>query len=336
MSQSWSAETELTDEECRLASLVRTHELLKLEHGDRFFKIKAYVIGSSAPQAPTLFITGGVHGIERIGAELCMGFLRHTIKRLSWDQKYKEILSVLKVIFIPLVNPVGFHLQTRANPNGVDLMRNAPIDAVEVAPFLLGGQRYSNKLPWYRGKLGEVEKENVVLFDFFKKECFQSDCVVSLDCHSGFGLRDRLWFPYSGSRQPFAKIAELQAFFKLFEQIYPYHIYHIEPQCHSYLLNGDIWDYLYQEFEKSSQKLYLPLTLEMGSWIWVKKNPLQIISKQGLFNPVKKHRVQRTLRRHHLLFDFLLSALYSNKSWSHLDLTHKENLHAAAIKRWFG
>ena len=48
---------------------------------------------------------------------------------------------------------------------------------------------------------------------------------------------------------------------------------------------------------------FLPLTLEMGSWLWVKKNPRQLFSRHGIFNPLIEHRQQRVLRRHLALLD---------------------------------
>ncbi|MGZ3809736.1 MAG: zinc carboxypeptidase, partial [Bacteriovorax sp.] len=63
--------------------------------------------------------------------------------------------------------------------------------------------------------------------------------------------------------------------------------------------------HLFLEFEKTqSQNIFIPWTLEMGSWIWLKKNPMQLFSKTGLFNPVAPHRYQRTMRRHYILIEF--------------------------------
>ena len=32
--------------------------------------------------------------------------------------------------------------------------------------------------------------------------------------------------------------------------------------------------------------VFLPFTLEMGSWLWVRKNPRQMLDYFGYFNPV--------------------------------------------------
>jgi hypothetical protein len=215
-------------------------------------------------------------------------------------------------------------------------MRNSPIDAEEETPLLLGGHRLSDKLPWFRGKIGVIEPENKVLISKFMRECNKSQCVISVDLHSGFGFKDRIWFPFSKSKKPFNHLAEMHAFLDLFEQSYPFHIYQIEPQSHGYLLHGDIWDYLYQEFTKINPNVYLPLTLEMGSWLWVKKNPLQLISKQGLFNPIKEHRTKRTLRRHHILYDFILKAIFSHSTWSELEKNSHHKHFQLGMEKWYG
>ena len=267
--------------------------------------------GNSA--GPTLLLAGGVHGLERIGAQLALSFLESFHQRLMWDRVLHEMLEKIQVVFMPLVNPVGYFETRRGNGNGVDLMRNAPVEAEERVPLLLGGHRLSNRIHWYRGD--DVQPESKFVFSTVQDILKKNNTVISLDIHSGFGFRDRLWFPFANSRRHFSQIDELYLLFSLFEKSHPHHLYVIEPQSKNYLTHGDLWDYCFLNFKKPGQ-VYLPLTLEMGSWIWVKKNPLQLFSKTGLFNPIKEHRMNRTLRRHRPLFDFLLHALYSESEWA--------------------
>lgn len=318
-----------------LKSIASSEPILKIQHKGESYNLTAFSLGVKTPEAPVLFLTGGIHGLERIGADLCLSLLKSTIDRLTWDQNLRQLLESIRLVFLPLVNPVGYYNFTRSNGKGVDLMRNAPVEALDPVPFLLGGHRISDKIPWYRGPTNILEPENQALVDLFSRECSLSRCVISLDFHSGFGLQDRLWFPYSKTKEPFEHLAEMNSFVQLFENTHPYHIYKIEPQSHAYLLNGDIWDYLYADYIKKNSNVYLPLTLEMGSWNWVKKNPLQLISKDGLFNPVKKHRVKRTFRRHHLLFDFILRALYSFEALHIKDSNMKHKHKSLAMERWY-
>ena len=286
-------------------------------------------------KAPAFVMFGGVHGIERIGAQLTLNMLNSFWQRLQWDQVLKEMLGKLHVVFVPLVNPYGYFNTTRANANGVDLMRNAPIEIEpgEPTPFLLSGQRYSSKISWYRGN--GIEDESKYVFELMQEVLKNSECVVSLDCHSGFGFKDQLWFPFANSRRTFTQLTEMHLFFELFEKTHPHHVYKIEPQSKNYLTHGDLWDYCFHEFRKPEQK-YLPLTLEMGSWLWVKKNPLQLFSKTGLYNPIKEHRINRTLRRHRPLFDYILHSLYSYENWTKSESLNSLMLSEAAQKKYYG
>ncbi len=320
-----------------LKALAKVKTLTEINYKNKSYPIYAFELGSTCPNAPTLFLTGGVHGLERIGADLALSLLKTTVDRLSWDQSLQELFKRVRLVIVPLVNPVGYYFFKRSNGNDVDLMRNSPICATEKTPFLLGGHRLSKRLPWHQGDINVMEQENSALCDFFIETCSKSISVISIDFHSGFGMKDRLWFPFSYTSQPFDQVAELFAFANLFDQTHPYHVYRIEPQSNGYLLNGDLWDHLYlQLILRNPNVKYLPMTLEMGSWSWVRKNPWQLFSKQGIFNPVKEHRLKRTLRRHHLLFDFLLKAINSHTIWSDQDeatLTINKN---AGLKRWYG
>ena len=94
----------------------------------------------------------------------------------------------------------------------------------------------------------------------------------------------------------------------------PHHRYVLEPQSRQYLTHGDLWDHLYLR-ACARPGMFLPLTLEMGSWLWIKKNPRQLFSRHGIFNPVIAHRQQRVLRRHVAWLDFIVRAACSHARW---------------------
>jgi hypothetical protein len=326
----------MVDRDGPLKDLVSFETLANIEYQGNSYPIFSFTIGPKNPEAPTLFLTGGIHGLERVGAQLAWSLLKTTLDRLLWDKSLQELYKNTRLVIVPLANPVGYYKFKRSNGNDVDLMRNSPVVSNEKTPFLLGGQRYSKKIPWYQGELDILEQENQALYNKFFESCSKSECVIAIDFHSGFGMKDRLWFPYSYTASPFDDLAELHSLTHLFEQTHPYHIYKIEPQSNGYLLNGDLWDYFYLELKKRNpDAVFLPITLEMGSWSWVKKNPLQLFSKEGIFNPVKEHRLKRTYRRHHLLFDFLLKALYSHHVWSQLDPINRNNHYNSGLARWY-
>ena len=226
-------------------------------------------------------------------------------------------------------------LGTRANPSGVDLMRNAPVETAEPVPFLVGGQRLSAALPWYRGPKGRaMEIENQAVCEVVKAELLSRKFSLSVDCHSGFGSRDRIWFPYAHARAPIAHLAELHALKSIFVQSHSHHRYIIEPQSLQYLAHGDVWDHLYLQACAQHDRLFLPLTLEMGSWLWVKKNPRQLFSRHGIFNPLIEHRQQRVLRQHQLLLDFLSRAACGHRLWLPRPETRAQH-HAQALQDWY-
>lgn len=276
-------------------------------------------IGSNDPTHPTLGLFGGVHGLEKIGSQLLLSFIEVMDSRLDWDDDFKEQLKTTRIVCIPMINPWGLINFSRCNINGVDLMRNAPVDAEEKATFLVGGHRISNKLPWFRGKLDEpMEVESSILMDFVQKNMFQSKVSVALDFHSGFGLKDQIWYPYAKSKKPFPFLNQFLNLAKVFEDTYSHHVYKIEPQSLTYTTHGDLWDYAIELHSNSenSHNTFIPITLELGSWAWIKKNPIQIFSLFGLFNPIKKHRYNRIMRRHIYLIDFLFKAIRNDKSWN--------------------
>ncbi len=300
------------------------------------FPIHALTLGNPSREVPAVGFFGGVHGLERIGADVVIAYLRSLVKKLHWDNVLHEQLRGVRLVFMPLVNPGGLWLGTRANPNGVDLMRNAPMEAVEPVPFLIGGQRYSRGLPWYRGEADRpMEAEGAALCAFVEDELLSRNFSMAVDCHSGFGTEDRIWFPYAHTSRPIRHLPEIHALQTIFEQTHAHHRYVFEPQSCQYLTHGDLWDYLYQRAEAQPSRVFLPLTLEMGSWLWIKKNPRQAFSRLGIFNPLINHRQQRVMRRHTALLDFLSRAASSHQRWLPGSAASREHHLAAALQRWY-
>ena len=95
------------------------------------------------------------------------------------------------------------------------------------------------------------------------------------------------------------------------------------------------WDHLYLRALDTPQHVLLPLTLEMGSWLWVKKNPRQFFSRQGMFNPLIRHREERVLRRHMGLLDFVARAASSHARWRPGGETQRAARREQALDRWY-
>lgn len=313
--------------------LAQWRTVCEVHTAGRRFAVPVVTLGNPDPAAPAVGFFGGVHGLERIGAEVVVAGLRHLVQRLRWDDALHTLLAGVRVVFMPVVNPGGLWRGTRANPQGVDLMRNAPVDCAGGAPMLIGGQRFGPALPWYRGAAGApMEPEAQALCQVVQAELLSHRVALAVDCHSGFGLRDRLWFPFAHTAQPVPQLPEWLALARLLDDSLLHHRYVFEPQSRQYLAHGDLWDHLV--LQAPAERVFLPLTLEMGSWLWVRKNPRQVFSRRGIFNPLIAHRQQRVLRRHLGLLDFVLRAAYSHRRW--LPATHERAaLHEAALDRWY-
>ncbi len=297
--------------------LLKIETLGQVSDGKLNFPIYGLSMGSTDPTAPVFGLFGGVHGLERVGTHVLIAYLKTLLARVRWEKDWADFFKECRLVSIPIINPLGMALVRRGNGNNVDLMRNSPLDAVGKLIPLVSGHRKGPHLPWYRGKEGELELETRLVNDFCQVNLFQSKRVITLDLHSGFGLKDRLWYPWSTSTIPFPRESGVLKIKNLLDEAYPFHVYTVEHQSINYSNHGDLWDWIYQSYEaKNPDGHFLPLTLEMGSWLWVKKNPMQVFSWDGLFNPIKKHRYARTMRRHHQLLELLLKASRYHESWA--------------------
>ncbi|WP_372625242.1 M14 family zinc carboxypeptidase [Arsukibacterium sp.] len=312
---------------------LRSEILVTVPHMTEQLPVYGLALGNPDKALPAVALVGGVHGLERIGTQVVLAYLQTLLQRIPWDKCLQHTLEHCCIYFIPLLNPAGMANGWRANGNCVDLMRNAPVECAEGAAWLVGGQRVSRALPWHRGRADQMETESQTLVSYISRELFQRPFSLVLDCHSGFGRTDRIWFPYAKSAlQPIAHLADMYRLRQLLLQTYPHQNYIFEPQSQHYLCHGDLWDYLYDK-ALAHQTTMLPLTLEMGSWNWVRKNPFQLLSSLGMFHPVKPHRVKRVLRSHLILINFLINASLSFPNW--LPLTNRRQLESAAIKLWY-
>ncbi len=296
-----------------------SRELGVVEVGKKSLPIVGLVIGSQDKTAPTLGLFGGVHGLERVGTHVVINYLRPLLKQMAWDRDLRRTFEHVRLVSIPIVNPGGMLMNRRSNPKGVDIMRNAPIDAEGNLKWLVSGHRVGPWLPWYRGVQGEpMEIETQTLIQFVRDEMLESRFSFAVDVHSGFGMRDRFWYPYSSSAKDFPYFDCVSRLQRVMNQSIPYHVYKVQPQAESYLLHGDPWDLLFNEhYEKfhALERKFIPWCLEMGSWTWLRKNPRQLFYKDGIFNPVLPHRYNRIMRRHKPLFDFLRAAVLNHGEW---------------------
>ncbi len=302
--------------------LAKIRILNEVRVGGQTLPIHGLILGPDDKSLPTFGLFGGVHGLERVGTHVVLNYLSPLIEQLRWDETLRETFQKMRLVSIPIINPGGMYLGSRANPNGVDVMRNAPVDVSgedlsQLHP-IVSGHRISRRLPWYRGQLGApMEIETQTLIQFVKDEMLKSEFSLALDVHSGFGARDHLWWPYSRSRtEKFPHLDVVEKFRSTLQSAHPFHVYVVEPQSASYLINGDPWDYIFDEHIKmKNHSIFIPWCLEMGSWTWLKKNPKQLFFRGGIFNPILPHRYKRIMRRHRPLLDLMRQLTLHHKNW---------------------
>lgn len=320
----------------KIEKIGRYETVTEIRYRNHRWPIYRISFGSTSNEVPVLGLFAGVHGLEKIGTQVVNSILQSFIAQLSWDQSLRDSLKHFRIVAMPLINPGGMFLDRRSNPNGVDLMRNSPSEAKGHLMPLLSGHRISSLLPWYQGKKGLFEDEALAVIKTVHEEVLNSSFALTIDFHSGFGLQDQIWFPYARTSEPFLHLPEMWSLKQIYEETQSFHPYRIEPQASQYLTHGDLWDFLYDEhLAKGNGKVFLPLTLEMGSWMWIKKNPWQARRFLGFFNPMKPHRIKRAMRRHWSFFEFITRACVSWENWADLKNFKRDEYHKNALRRWY-
>ena len=114
----------------QLGDHAHTEVIEQISYKNKEFPIHCISIGSSRPDVPVLAFFGGIHGLEKIGSEVILSYMQTISQLLDWDEEFLARLEYSRLVFVPLVNPVGVYIGTRSNGNGVDLMRNSPIEGV--------------------------------------------------------------------------------------------------------------------------------------------------------------------------------------------------------------
>ena len=103
---------------------VQARTLCRVEVGGKVFEVPSVSLGNPAREAPAIGYFGGVHGLERIGAEVVIAYLASLVQRLRWDEVLHHQLSQLRMVFMPLVNPGGLWLGTRVSGRGAPAVIN--------------------------------------------------------------------------------------------------------------------------------------------------------------------------------------------------------------------
>jgi hypothetical protein len=93
--------------------------------------IQAICISDNPDQAesePRIRLTGAIHGNENATTEILLRLIDYIIYKYKNNDPYiKSLVDSRYIVIIPMLNPDGVALNTRENPNGVDLNRNFSI-----------------------------------------------------------------------------------------------------------------------------------------------------------------------------------------------------------------
>ncbi|TGK35911.1 carboxypeptidase [Leptospira gomenensis] len=305
----------------KLTSLNQIGFSRKTKEGFRF-PIHALRIGTEKGlKEHPVGIVAGVHGLETIGILVLLDFLEYVLHPDSTGFLPELQKGKLGIVVLPVVNPGGVVLKQRSNPGGVDLMRNSGVEAVRALPFF-GGQKISNRLPYFRGN--GLEPESRALFRLMQDCFFQTENAVMpvLDLHSGFGTIDNVWWPYAFTKTP---CPDTPLYQKIADHLKD-HCGHIHfqygPQSETYTTHGDLWDRFYDQY-RTYQGLYpaisgskfLPITLEIGTWSDIKEDPTKLFRKRGIFNPASFNKIETVGRYRGFLRDFVRLGLKKPKDW---------------------
>ena len=181
---------EMTDLESLIegfGSKARTRVVAEVSYNDKTYPLHSLVLGSEDPSAPTVGFFAGIHGLEKIGCEVVLAYMHTLLELMRWDKHFQDRLEHSRLVFMPIMNPVGVVQRFRSNGNGVDLMRNAPLEAADPGGPFYRGHRFSAKVPYYRGPSGvEMEIELKALIEVVEKELLCSKLALAVDVHSGF------------------------------------------------------------------------------------------------------------------------------------------------------
>ena len=196
--------------------------------------------------APSVLLTGLVHGVEFVGAMALLDFVRSIA-----DSPSGELLRHARIIVVPVVNPDALHANSarlaagrrafaRCNARGVDLNRNFPRLRKELPLNPLGGSRWRLS-PHYVGPHPLSEPETRVLHDI-AQEVRPS---VSVGFHS-FG--ELLLYPWAFTAKPNPRRRRYERAGGAFVRALRRESYRVMQATDWYSIVGDMDDWLDAEF----------------------------------------------------------------------------------------
>ena len=87
-----------------------TQVIEQIHYKSHEFPIHCITLSSTEPDAPALAFFGGAHELEKIGSEVVISYMETISQLLDWDGEFLNRLEKSRLVFVPLVNPVGIYL----------------------------------------------------------------------------------------------------------------------------------------------------------------------------------------------------------------------------------
>ena len=87
---------------------------------DKTYTMRLLSVGEAPKDAPTLVLIGGVHGLESIGVDILLNYIKALIHQSAWSDTTRAMLKSVRLLALPMANPSGIAKNSRANGHGVD------------------------------------------------------------------------------------------------------------------------------------------------------------------------------------------------------------------------
>lgn len=98
------------------AAFINTRVLCHVAAGEQDFPVHVIALGNPDPAVPAAGFFGGVHGLERIGAQIVIAYLGSLVMRMQWDDVLHRQLESVRCSLHTLINPGGMWQGTSCQP----------------------------------------------------------------------------------------------------------------------------------------------------------------------------------------------------------------------------
>lgn len=122
-------------------------------------------------EEPEFKYVSTMHGDEPVGTEMCLYFIDYLLTNYGSDSRVTNLVNDTAIWIVPVMNPDGLDLGTRANADGYDLNRSFPAFPTDYAQTIFTGG------PDYRGL--EPEVRHLMYF------AYHNSFALSANFHTG-------------------------------------------------------------------------------------------------------------------------------------------------------